>query len=197
LASEETPANTEAAAPAEAAVAPAAEPETIEVWRPGRPPGERQKRDSERRGRRRRPARQPSQREGQSTGDGPVATTREQATNASIEVPAPGEPDREQRESRGRSRHRRPDGAAERDARPERRADRSQRRDRSERPERSEWRNRPERSPRRERDRRDDARPSRTWSSSQEQRGKEPDPNSPFAKLLVLKEQLESNKERR
>ncbi len=48
----------------------------------------------------------------------------------------------------------------------------------------------------RDRDRRDDNRPSRTWSSSQQPRGKEPDPNSPFAKLLALKEQLEANKER-
>ena len=45
-------------------------------------------------------------------------------------------------------------------------------------------------------DRRDENRPSRTWSSSQEPRGKEPDPNSPFAKLLALKAQLEANKER-
>ena len=34
--------------------------------------------------------------------------------------------------------------------------------------------------------------------STNEPRGKEPDPNSPFAKLLALKEQLETNaKERR
>jgi len=37
--------------------------------------------------------------------------------------------------------------------------------------------------------------PSRIWSSSEQKRGgKEPDPNSPFAKLLALKEQLEGNK---
>ena len=42
------------AAPAEAAAATPAEPEMIEVWRPGRPQGERRPRDGERRGRRRR-----------------------------------------------------------------------------------------------------------------------------------------------
>ena len=44
----------------------------------------------------------------------------------------------------------------------------------------------------------DDNGPDRIWASSQEPRsgGKEPDPNSPFAKLLALKEQLEGNKER-
>ena len=38
--------------------------------------------------------------------------------------------------------------------------------------------------------------PGRTWSSDNDRRGKEADPNSPFAKLLALKEQLEANKER-
>ena len=40
--------------------------------------------------------------------------------------------------------------------------------------------------------------PDRIWASSQEPRSgsKEPDPNSPFAKLLALKAQLEGNKER-
>ena len=54
-----------------------------------------------------------------------------------------------------------------------------------------------DRPPRRDRDRdRDDNRPGRTWSSDNDRRGKEADPNSPFAKLLALKEQLEANKER-
>jgi ATP-dependent RNA helicase SUPV3L1/SUV3 len=65
------------------------------------------------------------------------------------------------------------------------------RQERQQRHGRPERRDRPPR-----RDRSDDNRPSRTWSSSQEPRSKEPDPNSPFAKLLALKEQLEANKER-
>jgi ATP-dependent RNA helicase SUPV3L1/SUV3 len=49
---------------------------------------------------------------------------------------------------------------------------------------------------RRDRDHRDDDRPPRTWASANERRGKEPDPNSPFAKLAALKAQLEADKER-
>jgi ATP-dependent RNA helicase SUPV3L1/SUV3 len=194
--SEASAVNAELVPPAELGVA-AAEPEMIEVWRPGRPPGERRKRDSERRGRSRRPARQLMQAEQQSPAKAEAPPASEQAANAPAEVTPAAAPAGEQRERRGASRRRRPDGTDDHDERPALRADRSQRRDRAERSERSEWHSRPQRTARRERDRRDDNRPSRSWSSSQEQRGKEPDPNSPFAKLLALKEQLESNKERR
>jgi ATP-dependent RNA helicase SUPV3L1/SUV3 len=56
---------------------------------------------------------------------------------------------------------------------------------------------RPERRDRRH-DRRDDDRPPRTWEAGRERRGKEPDPDSPFAKLAALKAQLEADaKDRR
>ena len=182
----------EAAAPdqAEAAspAAAAAEPEMIEVWRPGRPSGERRPRDGERRGRRRQHERPAVPAEGQPAGEAAVATAEPAAGAAGAEATPSAEPVR-----RGRPRHRRRDGAE--GEKTELRADRPERperRDRSARPDRAERRDRP---PRRDRDRRDENRPSRTWSSSQEPRGKEPDPNSPFAKLLALKAQLEANKE--
>jgi len=176
----------EAAAPDQAEAASptaAAEPEMVEVWRPGRPSGERRPRDGERRGRRRQHERPAAQAEGQPAGEAAVATAEQAAGAAGAEATPAAEPER-----RGRPRHRRRDGAE--GEKTERRADRPERRDR---PDRSERRDRP---PRRDRDRRDENRPSRTWSSSQEPRGKEPDPNSPFAKLLALKAQLEANKER-
>jgi ATP-dependent RNA helicase SUPV3L1/SUV3 len=166
----------------------AAEPDMIEVWRPGRPPGERRP-DAERHRRSRRRPDRSAKPAGQPAGEGAaVAATEQSAAPADASVRAA---DGELRERHGRRRHhRKPDGEQQ----GERRA---------ERPDRQEKRDRPgnrhdSRPPRRDRDRdrRDDNRPSRTWSSSQERRGKEPDPNSPFAKLLALKEQLEGNKER-
>ena len=194
------------AAPAEAAPAVPAGPEMIEVWRPGRPPGERRPRDGERRGRRRheRPAQQADTKPA-----GEAVAAAEPSAVASVEATPSAQPEQERRQRRGRPRHRRREGGEQareggepRAAQPERqerqaRPERPERRDRSERPDRPERRDRPPRRDRdRDRDRRDDNRPSRTWSSSQQPRGKEPDPNSPFAKLLALKEQLESNKER-
>jgi ATP-dependent RNA helicase SUPV3L1/SUV3 len=76
--------------------------------------------------------------------------------------------------------------------------------DRQSRPQRSERSDRKDgaggRPPRRgDRDRGRSGRdsgPDRIWGSSEEPRGnKEPDPNSPFAKLLALKEQLQGNKD--
>ena len=204
----------DAAAPAASAEAPAttaaAEPEMIEVWRPGRPLSERRPREGERRGRRgrHRGDHKPAQAEAQPAGDGAVAAAGAEPTPATADATAaPGD---QNREHRGRRRHRRPEGerqAGERQAgeRPagdkqngEQRADRPERRDRpardDKRPERDDRRP-PRRDRDRDRDRRDDNRPSRTWSSSEQKRGgKEPDPNSPFAKLLALKEQLEGNK---
>ena len=184
---------TSIATPADGAPAASAEPEMIEVWRPGRPQGERRPREGERRGRRR-PERAPQ-----------TATTAEAgAEPASTDSAAKeGEPSQDQNQQRrGRPRHRRREGGGAED-RPEQRADRpdrgpqQDRPPRRDRPERGERSGRPDRSgrpPRRDRDRRDDN--PRTWSSSQEPRSKEADPNSPFAKLLALKEQLEGNKER-
>jgi ATP-dependent RNA helicase SUPV3L1/SUV3 len=44
----------------------------------------------------------------------------------------------------------------------------------------------------RRRDRRDEDRPPRVWEAGRDRRGKEPDPDSPFAKLAALKAQLEA-----
>jgi ATP-dependent RNA helicase SUPV3L1/SUV3 len=186
----------------EAAPVAAAEPEMIEVWRPGRPSGDRRPREGERRGRRRqrerpaaRPESQPAEQAAAQTSGGAAAA--EQIVGATPAEATP-QPDRKHR----RPRHRRRDGAEhEKVAGAEQRAERSKRpetRDRSKRPDRTERHDGDRRPPRRDRDRdrKDDNRPSRIWSSSQEQRGKEPDPNSPFAKLMALKEQLEANKER-
>ncbi|MGA7609184.1 MAG: hypothetical protein WCF49_03265, partial [Xanthobacteraceae bacterium] len=68
---------------------------------------------------------------------------------------------------------------------------------RPERRERTDRHERPDRQDRR-RDRRGDDRPPRTWEAGRERRGKEPDPDSPFAKLAALKAQLEADaKDRR
>jgi ATP-dependent RNA helicase SUPV3L1/SUV3 len=57
---------------------------------------------------------------------------------------------------------------------------------------------RPERLPRPDRGRRrDEDRPPRVWGSANERSSKEPDPNSPFAKLAALKAQLEANAKER
>jgi ATP-dependent RNA helicase SUPV3L1/SUV3 len=133
--------------------------------------------------------------------------------------------DGERKEHHGRPRHRRRnrgerkdgeskivEGAAVEAKAAEPRPDRQERRDqppRQDRPDKQGRRDRPERKegsggrpPRRDRDRdrgrtgRDNG-PDRIWGSSEEPRSnKEPDPNSPFAKLLALKAQLEGNKER-
>ncbi|MEA2979123.1 MAG: ATP-dependent helicase, partial [Alphaproteobacteria bacterium] len=204
-------------APAEAAPA---EPAMIEVWRPGRPPGERRPREGERPGRRRRHERAGAKPEVQPAGEAPgVAAVEGQAVAADSAQLSEGE----RKERHGRPRHRRRDRgerkdggdkgvegtAAEANPGAEQRADRQGQPERQDRQKRPERRDRPERKegssrpPRRDRDRdrdrggRDDNRPSRIWSSDQQSRGnKEPDPNSPFAKLLALKEQLEGNKER-
>jgi ATP-dependent RNA helicase SUPV3L1/SUV3 len=216
----EAPAEPEAATPASAEAAPAettaavtaemgsaeptsaapAEPEMIEVWRPGRPPGERRARDGERR--RRRPQGRPDAKPAAQpiAGEGAVAATGEQAAGATAEASSQAQPDGERHARRGRRRHHGRDGEQrEGEQVREHRAERS---DRQEKPNRDERGGRSERGGRpprrdRERDRRDESRPSRTWSSDHQARGKDPDPNSPFAKLLALKEQLEANKERR
>ena len=191
----------EQAIAADAAVAAAspAEPEMIEVWRPG---GERRAREGDRQGRRRRRERSAPRPDGQPAAEAPAAAATEPTGAVAAEAAPSAESEQGRPRRHGRPRHRRaqdgerearPGGRPERPAEqpPERRADRPERGERPDRPKRQDRSGRPNR-----RDRQDDNRPSRTWSSSQERRGKEPDPNSPFAKLLALKEQLESNKER-
>ena len=159
---------------------------------------ERKPREGERRQRRRRPERPAAAADGAqpvTAGEGAAAPTAEGQT-ADATPPADGE----RRERHGRPRHRRrddkrPDGEQQGEKRAER-ADRRDKRDRSERRDRGDRPERSGRPPRR--DRHDDKGPDRIWASSQEPRsgGKEPDPNSPFAKLLALKEQLQGNKDR-
>ena len=172
--------------PAEATAA-SAEPELVEVWRTGRFDSDRPRRP-----RHRRPhAKAAEGAAAQPAGDGQAAVA---ATGADATPPAEGE--REQQ--RGPRRHRGDRDRSDRDkpeqrsARPDRdRGKGGERRDREERGDRP----RPPRGPRRDRDDRDDNRPPRTWASSNERRGgKEPDPDSPFAKLAALKAQLESGK---
>ncbi|MBX9842954.1 MAG: helicase [Xanthobacteraceae bacterium] len=185
-------------AEASTAAAPA-EPELIEVWRPGRPLGERRPREGERNRRRRnrgdhKPEQTQAHGQAHAGGNGAAAAAgTEQASPTGDGAAAPGD---QNREHRGRRRHHRPDGGNG-----EQRADRTDRHEKRDRQARDDKRHergdRSGRPPRRDRDRdrRDDDRPSRTWSSSEQKRGgKEPDPNSPFAKLLALKEQLEGNK---
>ena len=100
-------------APAEAAPATPAEPEMIEVWRPGRPQGERRPRDAERRGSRRRHHERPATpAEGQPAGETPAAAADGQAVAADATPPADGE----RKERHGRPRHRRRDRGPRKDA---------------------------------------------------------------------------------
>ena len=173
--------------------APAAEPETIEVWRPGRPDGPRRKREETRRPPRRRE--RPAQRkEVQPASEAQATPPEVQAATSEARGTGEPEPARERREKRGRPRPHRPEPGERTE-----RAERTQRAERTKHSEHDRGDSRGERIGRRRerRDRDDDNRSPRTWSSD-ERRGKEPDPNSPFAKLLALKEQLETNsKERR
>ena len=171
-ASTEAPA--EQSAPAEAAKP--VEPDMIEVWRPAGRAERRPKPQQQRR-----PHHRPAQ------------ATAARAEGAPAEAPAAAaegaqQPQRRERPERDRQerreRHERQQKAERPDARPQR-AERD------------------ERGPRRPRRGRD-AGPDRAEREQYyarphgggERRNKEPDPNSPFAKLAALKQQLEQNKER-
>jgi ATP-dependent RNA helicase SUPV3L1/SUV3 len=167
--------------------AAAAEPQFIEVWRPGG-------RSDERRGPRRHA--RPQRPRGDQQGAAEQAAGAPEQTPGADGAPAapPAEPSR-----RGRRRGRgdRPDH--ERQARPAQ-PERQGRPERNDRP-------RPPRFDRPDRKDRPDRRPNRggeprVFASSEqaprERRTREPDPNSPFAKLAALKAQLEANeKEKR
>jgi ATP-dependent RNA helicase SUPV3L1/SUV3 len=182
-----------AAAPADETAAtpeaPAEEPAFIEVWRPGG-------RSDRRPHRPRRP--RPQQAAATSV---PAAAAGEAAADGAA-APADGAAAGEPAEAR-RPRQGRPDGQD--------RPDRQARRERNERRERVERQGqRPEREggdrgPRRDRPRRkrDDG-PDRAerekyyakpYGGGAERRDKQPDPNSPFAKLAALKQQLEQGGE--
>jgi ATP-dependent RNA helicase SUPV3L1/SUV3 len=189
MAAADTPVADDAAAkpePAAAGATPAAEPAFIDVWRPG---GRSEHRPH-------RPRRQPRP---QQTGVPPVAAP--EAGLAAAPVPADASASPATADSAGTPRGQRPE-----------RKDRQQRQDRHERQQRMERQNqRSERQgggpPRRDRPRRNrDDGPGREereqyyakpYGGGSDRRDKAPDPNSPFAKLAALKQQLEQgNKER-
>ncbi len=164
----------------------AVEQEFIEVWRPGG-------RSDERRGPRRhgRPPRR-----GQTEAAAPaVEQPAASADGAAAAAPAPAAPDGEQR---GRH-HGRRDRAGGEDRPPRRegrRPERGDRQDRRDRPERGERRDR--RPDRRDRGGEENRIFATTEKSPRERGNRDPDPNSPFAKLAALKAQLEaSEKEKR
>ncbi len=192
----------EAIAPAAAAdEAAPAEPEMIEVWRPGRPEGQRRQRRPQR------PPREAGRRREHSaptvTADGvsPAVAAGEPAPSDALAAVAQGVPaaDPSIGETRPphhrRQRHDRPDqaGRAERTGRPQQpnRPDGSRRADGSERrPPRG---NRPDRGDRPDRDPDLRAKYIKGRGDGGDRRDKAPDPNSPFAKLAALKAQLEGN----
>jgi len=182
----------EAPTSAEAAATPA-EPELIEVWRAGRFDGERRERPRRPRHRGRPGDRQAKPAEGQAA-QGGNAQAAVPADGAEVTPSAQAEPAGERGERRG---PRRPRGDHERGDKPERSARPDRERGKGgERRDRDDRGPRPPRGPRRDRDERNDNRPPRTWASSNERRGgKEPDPDSPFAKLAALKAQLEGDKQ--
>jgi ATP-dependent RNA helicase SUPV3L1/SUV3 len=165
-----------AAAMSEAALAQAAEPELIEVWRPGRF-------DRTARGPRRH-ERQDGRRShrGPSPADAPAAGTgdTEQVAAKSDDAAPERRPHRHRPE-----RPRRPE-------RPHHGGDRPEHGDRrAERPDRGERGSRPPRAGRFDRPRSEGGK-SFNQSVPPQRREREPDPNSPFAKLAALKAQLEA-----
>jgi len=175
----------------EQAAAAAPEPELIEVWRLGRAEGPRR----HPRGRRPRAAPRPAA----AAPEGPSAEVA--AGPAGEPQPQGGEsegaPAREGRRPRRPHRERTDrDRPADRGDRPDRqRADRPDRRGPDRDRQRGERRERP---PREDRPDRDPELRAKYFKGRGERRDKAPDPNSPFAKLAALKEQLEADaKERR
>ncbi|WP_237718380.1 helicase-related protein [Rhodovulum sp. PH10] len=184
-------ASSDESAAAEAEKAPE-EPQFIEIWRPGRP-------HDDRRGQKRhhRPGKRPG------AGPAAAATAPGEAGQPAAAAPAEGSEARgrpEGERDRNRDRGERNDNRGERGDR-ERGEKFGRGRPRGDRPDRPE-RGRSEGGGRRERfDRdRDRDRPPRTYQSRDERSSrsdKEPDPNSPFAKLLALKAQLEADAKER
>jgi ATP-dependent RNA helicase SUPV3L1/SUV3 len=175
-ATEASVANTsEAAAETGSAVAAAEEPAMIEVWRPaGRP--DRRPHRPRRHGRAKAEAAQDE-----------AATPADDAATAEVTAQPSGAeaPSRGRRRTHGDG----PDRQARRDRqrRTERESQRADRQDRG-----------PRRGPRRRRDEGPDQADrekyyARPYGRGSEARDRQPDPNSPFAKLAALKQQLEQN----
>jgi ATP-dependent RNA helicase SUPV3L1/SUV3 len=193
--------------PAEVAAANASapgEPELIEVWRPGRPDGPRRERRPPREAHRRRERRDSSAPARVAT---PAAAAEIAPAQGAASVPAEGAAAPDGQEQRPEQRHQRRD-------RPERReregqGDRANRPARPQQAERGRPSDRPLRGDRPERGRDRGDRPERDpdlrakymkgrndTRDRRDSRDKAPDPNSPFAKLAALKEQLEGKEPR-
>jgi ATP-dependent RNA helicase SUPV3L1/SUV3 len=155
--------------PEQAGPEPAPEPELVEVWRLGRAEGPRR----QPRGRRRPPPR--------------AAAVVQEGAPAEAASPAPeGEPRPDQRADATPVREGRRPRQPQRE-RPERERQDRDRGERGERRERRPREDRPERDPELR------AKYFKGRGEARERRDKAPDPNSPFAKLAALKEQLEAN----
>jgi len=168
------------------------EPELIEVWRPGRQ-GHRSGGRPERRPREDRPHRHGGRRHDRphadqqptaaaATAPSPDGAVAAQATDTAIESGAEARQDRPARDDRRPRHHRGPRG---------------ERPDGPERQDRPARHGRPDRGPRESRPDRGDDRGRKNFSSGnndfRSRREKQPDPDSPFAKLAALKAQLEAN----
>jgi ATP-dependent RNA helicase SUPV3L1/SUV3 len=194
-----------AEAPAEVAATtePAAE-ELIEVWRPGRRDDHPRKPRHERGPRQRRPQQQiqaPAAPLAAAADAAPVRADGASAPAVAIAETSPASDERRDGAGgRRHGRHGRPDGneggeRRSREERPERarRPDRGDRPQRGERPQRGD---RPDRAARGDRPERDPdlrAKYIKGRGEGRDRRDREPDPNSPFAKLAALKEQLEAS----
>ncbi|MEA3079650.1 MAG: ATP-dependent helicase [Sphingomonadales bacterium] len=188
------------AAPEATADAVAVESQFVEVWRPGRLEGPRRHRRPPRprtqsHARPENPDRASSQ--SPAAADATAAVAAGEAVPGAGEVAASGPDPRQDRKPRrhrqGRSDQNRPDQNRPDQSRPDQnRPDRGDRHERHGRPERAGRNDRPDRDPELR------AKYLKGRGEGRERRDKAPDPNSPFAKLAALKEQLEANaKERR
>jgi ATP-dependent RNA helicase SUPV3L1/SUV3 len=181
-----------------AKVEPAPE-EMIEVWRPGR------REDHARRPRPERTSPRPprQRRSHRPEAPAPAATAAGDAAPAAAgdaapapaaaeAAPAPDERRDQRRHDRDRGEHPDRERRAPRPDRPQR-ADRSERQDRGDRPPRGDRHDRAARGDRPDRDPELRAKYIKGRGEGRDRRDREPDPNSPFAKLAALKEQLEAN----
>jgi ATP-dependent RNA helicase SUPV3L1/SUV3 len=194
---------TEPSAEASAAeAATPAEPEMIEVWRPGRPEerrGQHRRPRAARPGDERRPGEHRRRRPPEGTpADAPQAAAPADATAAPSEGGAPAEARRPPRPPRP-ERQGRPGGGRPGEQRPDQRPSgrpgdqRPGGRPQGDQPDRG--RRRDEKR-RRDREDREEVTAYLKQSARKDRRDREPDPNSPFAKLAALKEQLEANAKR-
>ncbi len=176
-------------APQPAHAASKAEPittEFIDVWRPGRRDEHTRKPRHEHRPRPRRPQRPIEAPLAAAASDATAAAAATTAAAGPAEHPAEPAPAAGERpKDAGRQRHRRPDRGE--------RSERQPRPDRSSHHARTEQLDRPPRGDRPDRDPALRAKYIKGRGDGRDRRDREPDPNSPFAKLAALKEQLEAN----